>query len=123
MVTRHPRRLFRSFAAFASAVFLMPLTPARAGSITVHFGREEGATAAYCEVNVRLMPIPKAGGTVKSDAFTSTDKSFKKTFKDLEPGRYQIMLYTGKEFMLPDADAPGIFRFNFIADLEKADSH
>src|SRR5688572_20748106 len=114
MVTRHSRRLFRSFAAFASAVFLMPLTPARAGSITVHFAPEEGATAAYSEVNVRLMPIAKAGGTVKADAFTSTDKSFTKTFKDLPAGRYQVMLYTGKEFMLPDADAPGIFRYHFM---------
>jgi thiol-disulfide isomerase/thioredoxin len=115
---RFPRRL----AACASALFLFPLA-APAGSITVHFGPGEGTTAEYGEVNVRLMPIPKAGGTVKSDAFTSTDKSFEKTFKDLPPGRYQVMLYTGKEFMLPDADTPGLFRYHFMAELEKDDSH
>jgi thiol-disulfide isomerase/thioredoxin len=119
----HHRRLPRSLAAFASALFLCPLVPARAASISVIFGPEEGATAPYSEVNVALMPVPKAGGTVKSERFTSAEKSFTKTFKDLAPGRYQIMLYTGREFMLPDADAPGIFRYHFIADLEKDDSH
>ena len=118
-----PRRLLRSLATFASAVFLIPLSPARAGSITVHFGPEEGKPAEYNEVNVRLLPITGIGGTVNAEAFKSAEKSFEKTFKDLKPGRYQIMLYTGKQFMLPDADAPGIFRYNFMADLEREDSH
>ena len=123
MQTRHPRRLFRPLAAFASALFLMPLSPARGGSITVHFAPEEGKPAEYTEVNVRLIPIGSAGGTVKADSFNSREKSFEKTFKDLAPGRYQVMLYTGKDFMLPDADAPGIFRHHFMADLERDDSH
>ena len=43
----HRRRLPRSLAAFASALFLCPLVPARAASISVIFGPEEGATAPY----------------------------------------------------------------------------
>ena len=123
-MSRRRRRVLRSLSAFALALFVVPPAPAaRAGSITVIFGPEEGKPAEYAEVSVRLVPISEAGGTVEAEAFKTTAKSFRKTFKDLKAGRYQVMLYTGREFMLPDADAPGIFRYHFMAELERDDSH
>ena len=122
MSTR-PHRLLPPLAAFVSALLLCPLPSANAASITVEFGPEAGQSADYAEVNIHFHPIPDGATTVESTTFRSTDKSFKKTFDNLAPGRYAIRLYTGPQFMLPDADTPGLFRFNFQATLEGKDEH
>jgi thiol-disulfide isomerase/thioredoxin len=116
-------RWIRSVVAFAAALMLYPLTPARGASITVSFAPEEGKPAEYTEVNIHFHPMPDTSEVVTTTTFRSTDKSFKKTFDNLAPGRYAIRLYTGSEFMVPDADTPGLFRFNFQATLERDDEH
>ena len=117
---------FRRFpaSAFASAlVLLLAAPPARAASITVIFGPEEGGPAPYGEVNVLLFRITDAPVVENAITFRTTDKSFAKKFEDLAPGRYALRLFTGREPAFPDAATPGLFRFNFQARLETDESH
>ncbi|MEQ8818940.1 MAG: TlpA disulfide reductase family protein [Sumerlaeia bacterium] len=77
---------------------------ASAATVTVNFRPERGVTPEYEEVRAVLYS-PQHG--VKD--FETEDDFFSTTFEDVEPGVYQLVVFTGDPDRVQDASRPGAF--------------
>jgi len=115
-------KLQKRFSTFLLFTFVSMVSLASAATITVHFENDEPGDAAYPEANIYLLNMATATSIDDAITHSSSEKTFSKTFEDLEPGEYVAIVFTGSFEEAGNADRPGAFLAEEHIEIENKDS-
>jgi len=100
----------------AAVLALVGATSLRASQLTVEFKSPDDQPSNYEEASVYI--LDQADSSIKYAEFSTREKAFTTTFKDLDPGNYMVVVFTGNWDDLLDPFRPGAFRALYRVTVE-----